>query len=69
MAPNLESIRSFESNYGHVPGPAHRGRPVVALLFPAVELMDFAVAAELFHLANPAANQRQPGARPQSPLQ
>ncbi|MEL7058395.1 MAG: helix-turn-helix domain-containing protein [Acidobacteriota bacterium] len=57
-----DAIRAFETSYGQVPGPEHRGRPIVALLFPGIELLDFAGPSEVFHLANLAANQRTPGA-------
>ncbi|MEO1366039.1 MAG: GlxA family transcriptional regulator [Acidobacteriota bacterium] len=57
-----DPIRAFETSYGHVPGAPERGRPIVVLLFPGIELMDFAGPAEVFHLANLAANQRRPGA-------
>ncbi|MEO1083617.1 MAG: GlxA family transcriptional regulator [Acidobacteriota bacterium] len=62
MPQDPDPIRDFETSYGHVPGSEHQGRPVVVLLFPGIELMDFAGPAEVFHLANLAANQRGSGA-------
>ncbi|MCG8457656.1 MAG: DJ-1/PfpI family protein, partial [Holophagales bacterium] len=62
MTPSRDPVRSFEASYGHIPGPRAQGRRVVGVLFPGVELLDCAGPAEVFHLANLAANQRSPGA-------
>ncbi|MEM6456521.1 MAG: helix-turn-helix domain-containing protein [Acidobacteriota bacterium] len=62
MASHPDPIHAFESSYGHVPGDPARGRSVAALLFPGIELLDFAGPAEVFHLANLAANAQRPGA-------